>query len=161
MNYNQIPASDEDAQIQKAYRQRPELLAITSEQRGPVLPHFRCSLETVKGRRYVERAGVAPINLQTTEMEIRDRTNAYLLCQEFGVQRLTSCRAVILGPKPFLREGKIGHGRQPTGIPSHYRDRVSAICLSSAQVRQEDIMLVNCFGQRSALHFDAIVNRVA
>jgi len=83
MNYNQIPASDEDAQIQKAYRQRPELLAITSEQRGPVLPHFRCSLETVKGRRYVERAGVAPINLQTTEMEIRDRTNAYLLCQEF------------------------------------------------------------------------------
>jgi hypothetical protein len=83
MNYNQIPASDEDAQIQKAYRQRPELLAITSEQRGPVLPHFRCSLETVKGRRYVERAGVAPINLQTAEMEIRDRTNAYLLCQEY------------------------------------------------------------------------------
>jgi outer membrane protein len=34
MEYNQITASDEDGLVQRAYRQRPELLAIASEQRA-------------------------------------------------------------------------------------------------------------------------------
>jgi glyceraldehyde-3-phosphate dehydrogenase/erythrose-4-phosphate dehydrogenase len=40
-----------------------------------VLPHFRCSLETVAQRQPVEHTGVASINPQTAEPEKQDRLN--------------------------------------------------------------------------------------
>ena len=40
-----------------------------------VLPHFRCSFETVAQRQPVEHTGVASINPRTAEPEKRDRPN--------------------------------------------------------------------------------------
>jgi hypothetical protein len=40
-----------------------------------VLPHFRCSLETVAQRQPVEHTGVVSINPRTAEPEKRDRPN--------------------------------------------------------------------------------------
>jgi hypothetical protein len=51
-------------------RNRPSLFVLKS-----VLPHFRCSLETVAQRQPVEHTGVASINPRTAEPEKRDRPN--------------------------------------------------------------------------------------
>jgi hypothetical protein len=40
-----------------------------------LLPHFRCTLETVAQRQTVEHTGVASINPRTAELEKRDRPN--------------------------------------------------------------------------------------
>jgi outer membrane protein len=107
MEYNEIPTGDEDALVQRAYRQRPELLAVASEQRA-------ASLET----KAASEQRLPSVTFQGTYFEegrvFSNSIPSYLYVGTLHVPLWTSGRISAKIAEAKLEEQRLGEEKRTT-----------------------------------------------